>query len=182
MQAAVCQRRRFGAGEHLAGIGDARWIEGQVQAMHAIDLFGTEHDREIVAFLDADAVLSGDGPAHLDAHLQNAARESLGPFECALLTAIEKDEWMEVSIAGMEYIGATDVCFPGHFVDAPQCLAKFAPRDYAILDDEVGREPADSAKGALAAFPNGQAFFGIAGGPGLEGLAGGEEGVERQIG
>ena len=58
--------------------------------LHAVDLLGGEHRRQIVALLHADAMLAGDGAAHLDAHLQDATRQRLGALQRARLRGHRK--------------------------------------------------------------------------------------------
>src|ERR1039458_4284712 len=90
MQTPVLQGGGSGAGKLLAGVGDAQRVERGAQAHHAVDLVRVEHHGQIVELLDADAVLAGDGAAHLNAQLQDAASQGFGPLKGARLTAIDR--------------------------------------------------------------------------------------------
>ena len=165
-------------GKHFAGIGEAERIEGITQAVQAIEFVGVEHRGEVVAFLEADAVFAGDGAAHLDAHVENLSGQDFGPLEGAGFSAVIKNERMEIAVAGMKNVGAADAGGAGHLGDAAQGLAEAAAGHDAVLHDEIGREPADGAEGALAALPDGGAFGGVASGARFDGAAGGDQRVE----
>ena len=85
---------------------------------------------------------------------------------------------MQVAVAGVEDIRAGAPGFARHFADAAQRLAQPAARHDAVLHDEIGRQPAHRAEGALAAFPDREPLLGVARGTGFDGLAGGDDLVE----
>jgi hypothetical protein len=91
VQPSVLQGRRFRAGEHFAGIGNAERVEGGSQFSEAIDFVRSEHGGQEVAFFDANAMLTGYRATHLDAHVQNSARQFFGPLESAGLAAVKQD-------------------------------------------------------------------------------------------
>src|SRR5687768_11702697 len=51
--------------EHLAGIAEAGRIERHLEPVHEREVGGREDERHEVGFLEPDAVLAGDGAAHL---------------------------------------------------------------------------------------------------------------------
>ena len=104
--------------------------------------------------------------------------ERLGAFERAGFAAVEKNERMQIAVAGVKDIRATQPSFARHLADAAQRFAEPAARHDAVLHDEIRRQAADRAEGALAAFPNRDALLRIARGPRLDGLARGDDPIE----
>src|SRR5256885_12883051 len=60
---------------------DPERIERGADPLHAIDLVGGKHHRQVIPLLHADAVLAGDGATQLDAQAENFSRQLLGPRE-----------------------------------------------------------------------------------------------------
>ena len=83
-------------------------------------------------------MLAGDRAAHLNAHLEDAAGQGLGPLECSLLSAIIDNQRMQVTVAGVEDVGTAHTRLGRKLADVTQGLAEPAPRHHTVLDNEVG--------------------------------------------
>lgn len=77
--------------------------------MHHVDVKFAEHLRQIITFLQANAMLARDRSAVADAHAHDLAGELFGAFERARFAAIIQYERMQVAIAGVENIGDANV-------------------------------------------------------------------------
>src|SRR5208282_1965857 len=121
----------------------------------------------------ADSVFPCDRASKLNAHPQYAACQPFRGLKLARLAAIVENERVQVSVSGVEDVGAAKPRFSGPFSDQAQCLAEAPPRHDTILDDEIWRESPDGAEGALPALPYGEPFGGVAGNAHLDGVTGG---------
>src|SRR5262249_55925569 len=64
----------------LAWVADAGGIERAAPQLHRLEIVGAEHLRHLCAFVRADAVLAGDGPARFDAVREDLGCDLLGPI------------------------------------------------------------------------------------------------------
>jgi hypothetical protein len=55
--------------------------------------------------LDADPVFAGDRAAHGDAQFEDLGAEVLGTLDGARLAGIKQDQWVQVAVPGVEYVG-----------------------------------------------------------------------------
>jgi hypothetical protein len=178
MQASLLQRRDFGTREHFARIGDAEWVKRGAQTSEAIDFLAREHRWQEIAFFDADSMLSSYRASHLDAHVQDSAGKLFCLFQRAWLPAIKQNQGVQVAIPGVKNIRAPQTGLSRHLADPAQRFTQPPSRNNPILDNEVGRKAADSAKGVLAAFPNSQALAGIPRGTNAQSAAFGQNLVQ----
>src|SRR6266436_9004330 len=103
-------------------------------------------------------MFASDGTAGLDTELKDTVSQDLGSVFLALDSPIVEHQWMQVSIAGMKHVGDPDAGFyaePRNFVHQPR---QGGTRNDAILNDVIGRDPADRSKRGFAAFPYQSAF------------------------
>ena len=72
-----------------------------------------------------------------------SAAQRLGAIERARLAAVEQDQRVQVAVAGVEDVGDADAVLasPCASISASASPSRRA-RDHAVLDDEVGRQPA----------------------------------------
>ena len=115
---AAVQRR-----EDLAGIEQALAVERAFEALLLVEVDLREHDRHEVAFLDADAMLTGQHAADLDAQPQDIGAEFLGALELAGRIRIVENERMQVAVAGVEDVGDAQAVFRRQFLHAAQARA-----------------------------------------------------------
>src|SRR5262249_46592560 len=95
MQTALLQSRGALAGKHFAGVRDAERIERRPDSLEAFHFRAAEHFGQVIALLDADAMLAGNRAAHLDAHSQNPSGQRLTALQRAGLAAVEQDQGMQ---------------------------------------------------------------------------------------
>lgn len=150
-------------GEHFAGVGDGLWVELRADAFHEGDAGGVEHFGEELTFFDSDAMFTGDGATELDAEADDLGGDIFSAVEGAGDATIEEDEWVEVSVSGVEDIGDGDLGSLADALDFAKGEAEFAAWDDAILDDEIGAQSSDGGEDALATFPDEHAFIGVGG-------------------
>src|SRR5581483_1521544 len=76
---------------------------------------------------------------------------------------IEKDQWMEITVAGVKDVADDQAEALGDLVDPQQRGRELGARDHAIQHIVGRRYTADGAKGFFAALPEQRAFPAIAG-------------------
>src|SRR6188472_3661099 len=64
--------------EDLAGVGQVRRVERAAQRLHGVEVVVGEHPRHVLRLVHADAVLAGDGPAVLDAEVEDRGGHLFG--------------------------------------------------------------------------------------------------------
>ena len=111
--------------EHLAGVEQPLGIEGAFQPLLVRKVDLGEHVAHEIALLDADAVLAGQHTAHLDAQPQYLGSEGLGAVEFLLLAGVEKDQRVEIAVAGVEDIGTGEVVFDGEIRHGAEEAGRF---------------------------------------------------------
>src|SRR5258708_6791063 len=74
--------------EDLAGIEQACGVEGAFEALLLVEVDFVEHGGHEVALLDADAMLTGEDTADLDAVAQYICTEFLGTLELARVVGV----------------------------------------------------------------------------------------------
>src|SRR3954452_8973214 len=89
-------------GKDLAGVQQPAGVESAFQALLLVQVGLGELLGHQVALLDADAVLSGQHAADLDAKLQDIGAELLRPLQLARNVGIVEDQRVQVAVAGME--------------------------------------------------------------------------------
>jgi hypothetical protein len=102
---------KFGAAtqlwEYLARIEQMFGIKSTFDPHLLIEIDLVEHDRHQITLLDANAVLTGQHTANLDAKPQNVGTEIFGRLQFTRNIRIIKDERMEIAIACVKDIGDT---------------------------------------------------------------------------
>src|SRR5262249_30181904 len=89
-------------GQDLLRVGAARWTEGAPQAGLRVEIVGREHHRHRLALLQADAVLTGQHAACLDAGREDLVARAVDPLPHTGHACVEGDEGVEVAVASME--------------------------------------------------------------------------------
>src|SRR5215471_8456405 len=95
-------------------------------------------------------MLPGDTPTKLGASPQRSRSGFDDPVQFPGCAHIEKDIWMEVTVAGMKNIGDPKVVLLADFGDAPHDFRQLAARYNTVLNVVVGRQ---STHGSESAFP-----------------------------
>jgi hypothetical protein len=80
--------------EDLAGVKNRLRVEGAPHQLHGVEVLVVVHLRHVLGLVHAHAVLSGDGPAMLDAEVENRAADLLSRLGGALDRLVEEDEGM----------------------------------------------------------------------------------------
>lgn len=91
--------------EHFTRIQQPFRIEGALQALLLIEVYGAEHDLHEVALLHADPVLARQHATDGNAELQDVGAKRLGSFKFARLVRIVEDERMQIAVSGMKDVG-----------------------------------------------------------------------------
>src|SRR5450759_1734395 len=140
-------------GHRLAGIEQRVLVECGFHAPEGCEFRGAELEAHIVDLLDADTVLAGDGTADLDRKLEDLATERFRAFEFAWRVGVVEDHRVQIAVAGMKHVGATQPVLFFHFGDAAQHLADALARNRAVHAVIVGRDASDRGKRGLASGP-----------------------------
>ena len=77
------------------------------RALHRVEqleLGPAELHAHLVDFLHPDAVLAGDGAAHLDTFFQHLGGELLGAMQLVGIVGVEQDQRKQVAVAGVEHV------------------------------------------------------------------------------
>src|SRR6266702_4747729 len=120
-----------------------RWIrklqrvEGAAHPLHRVEVRLGEHLRHHALLFFPDAVFAGDRAARFEAQLQNAVGKRLG---CLLLpgdAAVVENQWMQVSVAGVENVGDANPRLFTEACDLAHHARQSGARDYAVLHDVV---------------------------------------------
>src|SRR6476620_1030201 len=96
----------------LAGIEQAFGVERALDRMKALELGRGELRAHLIDLFETDAVLSGDRTTDLDAKLENPRAERFRPGDLIGNVGVIEDQWMQIAVAGMEYIHAAQAEFP----------------------------------------------------------------------
>src|SRR5690606_260151 len=113
----------------------------------------------LIDLFDAHAVFAGDRTAHLDTEFENGGAELFGTLDLARRVGIEQNEGVQVAVARMEDVGATQAVLFFHVGDGAQHAGQVAARYRAVHAVVVGRDPAGGRKRVLAPRPEAQALF-----------------------
>src|SRR5258705_5453471 len=103
-------------------------------------------------------MFSGDGPAMVDAEVENANGEINGYLLLSGNRSIVENDRMKIAVARMEDIGNAETRCSGHALDFFQNDRQFGTWNNAVLDDIVGRETSCCGEGCLATLPHQKAF------------------------
>ena len=99
----------FGAGKNFAGIQQTCGVECVTNAPHQIQLIFSEQKRHQAIFFHAHAVFAGDGTAHFDAEADDFFGGGDGALKLFFFARIEKNDGMEVAVAGMKNIADFEI-------------------------------------------------------------------------
>lgn len=105
----TAMQRRYG----LAGVQQLVRIEGMLDVMELLQFGIVELYTHLVDFLHANTVLAGDGAANLDTQFQYLATEFFRALQFPGYIGIVKNQWMQVTVAGMENIADRQLVFRG---------------------------------------------------------------------
>lgn len=78
----------------------------------------------LIYFLHSHTVLSSHGSSHLHAQFEYGRAEFLGALHFVRFIRIEQDQRMQVAIARMEHVGATQAELVFHLLDGAQHQAR----------------------------------------------------------
>src|SRR5579872_4494215 len=138
---------------HLLRIQQRLRIEHVAQPRHHFEVIFGEHERHQVHLLASHAVLPGNRAAHAHA----IAHDFLGGLSAVLgfarILAIEQDQWVKVSIAGVKNIPDGQVILLADALDLGQRFGNPGARDNAILGVIRRGDASDGAEGGLASQP-----------------------------
>src|SRR3984885_6030239 len=143
----------FACWENFTGIEKSFGIERIADAAHQIELNFAEEQRHQMVFLHPDAMLAGDGSAHLNAKSNDFAGRCDDAFEFIFIPSVEQYNRMQVAVAGVKNVADFESVLSANFGDAAQRCGQFGAWNHAILHVICGANSADCAKGILAAFP-----------------------------
>ena len=76
---------------------------------------------------------------HFNAHAKNPTGHCFGTFERTVFATIEQNERMQIPIARVEHICATQASLARHLTNPTQCFAQSAARYDTVLHNEIWR-------------------------------------------
>eukprot|EP01136_Pigoraptor_vietnamica_P010494 Opistho-1_new@48175 len=144
--------------DDLAGVQQARGIEGGLERQHLRALGGRELHAHAVELLDAHAVFAGDRAAELHRGLQNLGTEQLATVQLVGVGGVEQDQRVQIAIAGMEDIGAAQAVLLLHLRNRQEDGRQVLARDGGVHAHVVGADAARGGEGVLAPAPELQAL------------------------
>ena len=77
--------------KHFAGIEETIGVKRTLDALLLIEIVLVEHCTHKISFLDTNAVLTGQHPAHLNTKPEDISAEILRPFQLAGLIGVIKN-------------------------------------------------------------------------------------------
>src|SRR6476646_5233643 len=86
----------------LGGVEQPIWIEHALHPHLLRNVGGGELHAHQLALLDADAMLSGEAAAELDAKLEDLSAAHLCALKLGTVVGVVKDQRMQIAVAGME--------------------------------------------------------------------------------
>src|SRR6266536_59594 len=95
---------RLAGREDLPRVAEPARIERLLHAVHAGEIGLGEDERHVVDLLEPDAVLAGDGAAHLGADLQDLAARGDHPRLLARVSRVVEAVGMELPVPGMKAV------------------------------------------------------------------------------
>src|SRR4051794_33139687 len=144
--------------KHFAGVQQALRVERTFEPLLLVEIDIAKHLRHQVALFDAHAMFARQHAAKFDADPQDVGTKGFGALHFIGLIGIEKDERMQVAVAGIKNIGDAKIVFCGKIADSRQRLRQFAARNGAVHAEVVGRNPPNGGKSCLAPGPEQIAF------------------------
>ncbi len=120
-------------GDDLARVEQAFGVEGALDGEHLLAFFGRKLHAHAAELFDAHAVLAGDGAAHLHAGLEDVGAKQLGAVQLIAVVGVKQDQRMQVAIAGMKDIAATQLVLLFHLGDGQQDVSQALARDGRIM-------------------------------------------------
>jgi hypothetical protein len=103
-------------------------------------------------------MLAGDRAADRDALLQHLGSEELGAVQLVGAVRVEKNERVQVAVAGMEYVRAAQAVLLLHLADESEHFAQALARNGPVHAVVVGRDAPDRRERRFAPRPETQAF------------------------
>ena len=94
----------LGSGEHFVRIAAVVWIKYGSKFLHRLEIVLGKLLLHEVDFLGADPVFAGHTSAQLDAFRQDLVAGQQGSFDLIRIALVEEDQWMDVSITGVEHV------------------------------------------------------------------------------
>ncbi len=118
-----------------------------------------------VAFLQADAVLSGESPSGGDRDLHDLCSRSLDLRGDRFVVGVEGELGMQIAVAGVDRVQDEEIAPLRDVVDLLQHLDELGARDDGVVQVVVGSDLGDGAERRLARFPQELAFRFVGGEP-----------------
>src|SRR5690606_7520326 len=146
------------SGDELFRVKQPVGIKGAFQGVEKVELFARKLHAHLVDLLDTYAMLASYRATHLHAKFQNGGAELLGALHLVDLVGVEQNKRMQIPVACMKDIGATQAELVFHLFDGAKHPAQVAPRYRAIHTVVVRRYPPCRRKGILASRPEQQAL------------------------
>src|SRR5439155_18920054 len=94
----------------------------------AVELIAHEVD-----FLDSHAMLAAEGPADVDAVLEDLFGRAKNGLNLRFIAIVVKKNWVDVAIAGVKHVGNLQVIAFADFIDALKDFGQFRSRHTRIL-------------------------------------------------
>src|SRR5439155_10262399 len=144
---------RLAGREDLPRVAEPARIERLLHAVHAGEIGLGEDERHVVDLLQPDAVLAGDGAAHLGADLQDLPARRDDARLLAWLPGVVEDIRVEIAVARVEDVADAEPMALDDLVHAAEHVGQLGARDDAVHHHVGGRYAAVGAEGRLAALP-----------------------------
>ncbi len=152
----------FAERKNFAGIQSSGGIKRRAHARHQRQVVRRKHQRHQFIFFHADAVLAGKRAAHLDAVPHDFAARRDHSLKLRAIALVEKNQRMQVAVAGMKNVADLQIVFPGDFRDAAEGFRQARARDHAVLHVVHRRDAPESAERFFPAFPEQSALAVVA--------------------
>ena len=134
-------------------VGGAVGIEHLVQARLRVEVVRREHPAHEIALLDADAVLARQHAAGFDRSQHDLLAGGVHLLEHAGLARVERQQRMEVAVAGVEHVEHPQAARRRDLVDTAEHLDQPRARHHRVVQVVVGRDARHRAERRLAALP-----------------------------
>src|SRR5713226_7259205 len=109
-------------GEDLSGIEERGGIECVVDAAHEREVRVGKDERHELAFFHADAMLTGERAAQINAMANDFGGRFDGAAELGGIAGIEENDGMQVAVAGVKNVADGEAVFLADFIDVAKGL------------------------------------------------------------
>jgi hypothetical protein len=153
----------FVYGKDLARVQQAGGIQGVVHTAHEGEVRVGEEQGHEFALFHANAVLSGETAANLNAVANDCGGSLEGALVLLRVARIVEHDGVEIAITGVKDVADSKAELLTDLLNAAQSLREFGARDDAVQDIDTGGDAPEGPEGILAAFPEKVALFVVAG-------------------